>query len=47
MSDPMTQELIHDRIRKFLDIRDEDTIPDETNICKVRNKLIKEEIQYI
>jgi hypothetical protein len=35
----MTQELIHDRIRKFLDIRDEDTIPNETTICKFRNKL--------
>ena len=46
LSDPMTEELIHDRIsfRKFLDIRDEDTIPDETTICKFRNKLIKEEI---
>jgi len=46
LSDPMTEELIHDRIsfRKFLDIKDEDTIPDETTICKFRNKLIKEEI---
>ena len=46
LSDPMTEELIHDRIsfRKFLDIRDEDTIPDETTICKFRNKLIKEEL---
>ena len=46
LSDPMTEELIHDRIsfRKFLDIKDEDTIPDETTICKFRNKLIKQEI---
>jgi transposase, IS5 family len=31
LSDPMTEELIHDRIsfRKFLDIKDEDTIPDD------------------
>ena len=42
LSDPMTEELIHDRIsfRKFLDIKDEDTIPDETTICKFRNVLI-------
>ena len=46
LSDPMTEELIHDRIsfRKFLDIKDEDTIPDETTICKFRNRLIKEEL---
>lgn len=43
LSDPMTEELIHDRIsfRKFLDIKEEDTIPDETTICKFRNALIK------
>lgn len=43
LSDPMTEELIHDRIsfRKFLNIKDEDTIPDETTICKFRNALIK------
>jgi len=46
LSDPMTEELIHDRIsfRKFLDIKDEDTIPDETTICKFRNKLIKKRL---
>lgn len=46
LSDPMTEELIHDRIsfRKFLDIKDEDTIPDETTICKFRLALIKEEL---
>jgi IS5 family transposase len=46
LSDPMTEELIHDRIsfRKFLDIKDEDTIPDETTICKFRNALIRENI---
>ena len=46
LSDPMTEELIHDRIsfRKFLDIKDDDSIPDETTICKFRNKLIKEEL---
>lgn len=46
LSDPMTEELIHDRIsfRKFLDIKDEDTIPDETTICKFRNKLIEEQV---
>lgn len=45
LSDPMTEELIHDRIsfRKFLDIKD-DTIPDETTICKFRNKLIEQEL---
>ena len=46
LSDPMTEELIHDRIsfRKFLDIKDEDIIPDETTICKFRNKLIKKKL---
>jgi IS5 family transposase len=46
LSDPMTEELMHDRIsfRKFLDIKDEDTIPDETTICKFRNVLIKNKI---
>ena len=46
LSDPMTEELIHDRIsfRKFLDIKDEDSIPDETTICKFRNKLIKKRL---
>ena len=43
LSDPLTEELIHDRIsfRKFLDIKEDDTIPDETTICKFRNALIK------
>lgn len=38
----MTEELIHDRIsfREFLDIKLDDKIPDETTICKFRNKLI-------
>ena len=42
LSDPMTEELIHDRIsfREFLDIKLDDKIPDETTICKFRNKLI-------
>ena len=46
LSDPMTEELIHDRIsfRKFLDIKDTDTIPDETTICKFRNRLIKKKL---
>lgn len=46
LSDPMTEELIHDRIsfRKFLDIKDDDTIPDETTICKFRNALIRENL---
>lgn len=46
LSDPMTEELIHDRIsfRKFLDIKDEDTIPDETTICKFRKALIRENL---
>ena len=44
LSDPMTEELIHDRIsfRKFLDITDEGIIPDESTICRFRNKLIKQ-----
>lgn len=46
LSDPMTEELIHDRIsfRKFLDIKDDDTIPDETTICKFRLALIEQEL---
>ncbi|CAA6817088.1 MAG: Mobile element protein, partial [uncultured Sulfurovum sp.] len=46
LSDPMTEELINDRIsfKKFLDIKDEDTIPDETTICKFRNALIKKNL---
>jgi len=42
----MTEEFIHDRIsfRKFLEIKDEDTIPDETTICKFRNALIKDDL---
>jgi IS5 family transposase len=46
LSDPMTEELIHDRIsfRKFLDIKDEDNIPDETTICKFRGKLIEKKL---
>jgi len=49
LSDPMCEELIHDRIsfRKFLDVRDDDTIPDETTICKFRNKLIEQELLEI
>jgi IS5 family transposase len=43
LSDPQTEEQINDRIsfRLFLDIKSEDTIPDETTICKFRNKLIE------
>lgn len=46
LSDPMTEELIHDRIsfRKFLDIKEEDTIPDETTICKFRKALMRENL---
>ena len=46
LSDPMTEELIHDRIsfRKFLEIKDEDSIPDETTICKFRLKLIEKKL---
>ena len=46
LSDPMTEELIHDRIsfRKFLDIKDDDTIPDETTICKFRKALMRENL---
>lgn len=46
LSDPMTEELMHDRIsfRKFLDIKDTDVIPDETTICKFRNALVKNDI---
>lgn len=46
LSDPMTEELMHNRIsfRKFLDITEEDTIPDETTICKFRLKLIEKKM---
>ena len=42
LSDPMTEELIHDRLsfRQFLDIKSDDDIPDETTICKFRNALM-------
>ncbi len=42
----MTEEMIHDRIsfRKFLEIKDENTIPDETTICKFRNRLIEKKL---
>ena len=41
LSDPMTEELIHDRIsfRQFLDIKADDDIPDETTICNFRNAI--------
>ena len=41
LSDPMTEELIHDRLsfRKFLDIKADDDIPDETTICNFRNAI--------
>ena len=43
LSDPMTEEMIHDRLsfRKFLDIKVDDDIPDETTICKFRNTLME------
>jgi len=42
LSDPMTEEMIHDRLsfRKFLDIRSDDDIPDETTIGKFRNAIM-------
>jgi len=43
LSDPMTEEMIHDRLsfRQFLDIGSDDDIPDETTICKFRNALME------
>lgn len=43
LSDPMTEEMIHDRLsfRKFLDIQVEDDIPDETTIGKFRNAIME------
>ena len=43
LSDPMTEEMIHDRLsfRKFLDIKADDDIPDETTICNFRNALME------
>ncbi|MCK9474845.1 MAG: transposase [Candidatus Muirbacterium halophilum] len=43
LSDPQAEEQINDRIsfRLFLDIKSEEVIPDETTICKFRNKLIE------
>jgi len=42
LSDPMTEELIHDRLsfRKFLDIQANDDIPDETTIGNFRNAIM-------
>jgi len=46
LSDPMTEELIHDRLsfRKFLNIQADDDIPDETTICNFRNALIEKKL---
>lgn len=46
LSDPMTEELIHDSVslRKFLYIKKEDNIPDETTIRNLRNALIKKKL---
>ena len=43
LSDPMTEEMIHDRLsfRQFLDIGSDNDIPDETTICKFRNALME------
>ena len=43
LSDPMTEEMIHDRLsfRKFLNIKADDDIPDETTICNFRNALMQ------
>ena len=43
LSDPMTEEMIHDRLsfRKFLNIKADDDIPDETTICNFRNALME------
>ncbi|WP_457596271.1 transposase [Hydrogenimonas sp.] len=43
LSDPMTEELIYDRLsfREFLDIQEDDDIPDETTICNFRNALME------
>jgi len=42
LSDPMTEEMIHDRLsfREFLDIQANDDIPDETTIGNFRNTLM-------
>jgi len=42
LSDPMTEEMIHDRLsfREFLGIQAEDDIPDETTIGNFRNALM-------
>jgi len=42
LSDPMTEEMIHDRLsfREFLDVQADDDIPDETTIGKFRNALM-------
>jgi len=42
LSDPMTEEMIHDRLsfRHFLGIKSDDDIPDETTICRFRNVLM-------
>lgn len=43
LSDPQAEEQINDRLsfRQFLRISSEEVIPDETTICKFRNKLIE------
>ena len=45
LSDPMTEELIHDRIsfRKFLDVKEEDTIPDDEVPLEGRRQSVSSE----
>ena len=44
LSDPMAEEMIHDRLsfREFLGIKEAREIPDETTICNFRNILVKQ-----
>lgn len=47
LSDPQTEEQVNDRLsfRKFLGLSLDESIPDETTICRFRDRLIKSNLQ--
>lgn len=47
LSDPQTEEQVNDRLsfRKFLGLSLDEPIPDETTICRFRDRLIKNNLQ--
>lgn len=49
LSDPMAEEIIADRIsfRRFLGLSFQDHVPDETTICRFRNRLAERELMPV